>query len=113
MMLDEDLTEDVTSQVAEEQIANDAAAQFMVSDSELNGYMARVNPYFFARDRVLGFAGRLEVHPGIVVGRLQKKLKTLGKEDAYKFLREYLVKVRQILVQSAPADGWGSVYPIK
>lgn len=114
MMLDEDLTEDVTSsQLAEEQIANDAAAQFMVSDSELNGYMARVNPYFFARDRVLGFAGRLEVHPGIVVGRLQKKLKTLGKEDAFKFLREYLVKVRQIVVQSAPADGWGNVYPIK
>lgn len=114
MVLDEDLSQSADSlQVDEERLANEAAAQFGVDDLELDGYMNRVNPYFFARDRVTGFAGRLGVHPGIVVGRLQKKLEQLGQEDSYKYLREYLVKVRHVLIRSAPADGWGNVYPIE
>ncbi len=113
MILDEDIANNTESaQLAEEQVANDAASQFGISDGELEHYMARVNPYFFSRERVLGFADRLGVHPGIVVGRLQNKLEKAGQSDSYKYLREYLVKVRQIVVQSAPSDGWGNVYPI-
>ena len=114
LMLDEDIAEgsDAT-ETEEERIANDAAAQFGVNDSELNGYMARVNPYFFARERVLGFAARLGIHPGIVVGRLQKKLEKPTNKESYKYLREHLVKVRHLLTISAPTDGWGTVYPIK
>lgn len=114
MMLDEEVAESSESaQLEEEQVANDAAAQFGVSHAELSSYMARVNPYFFSRDRVLGFAGRLGVHPGIVVGRLQKQLEKMGHADSYKYLREYLVKVRAILKQTAPLDGWGNTFPIK
>lgn len=111
-MLDEDIAES-HSERDEENLANAAASQFGVSDEELNGYMARVNPYFFARDKVVGFAARMKVHPGIIVGRLHKALKERNQPDSCKFLREYLVKVRRFVVQSTPSDGWGSVFPVK
>lgn len=110
-MLDEDIGES-DSEHEEEKLANAAAAQFGVSDEELNGYMARVYPYFFARDRVVGFAARLKVHPGIVIGRLHKTLEKRNYPDPYKYLRDHLVKVRQFVAQSAPADGWGTVFPV-
>jgi HTH-type transcriptional regulator / antitoxin HigA len=114
MMLDEEICESVTSnEIAEEKIANEAAAQFAVTDFEIDNYIARVNPYVFARQRVLGFAARLGVHPGVVVGRLHKKLEQRGQTDSYKFLREYLVKIRHLFTQAAPVDGWGNVYPSK
>lgn len=114
VILDEDIAEssDSVQLLEEERVANDAASQFGVNDVELNGYMARVNPYFFARDRLLGFAMRVGVHPGIVVGRLQKKLEKTNYPEPYKYLREYLVKVRHIVSQSTPMDGWGNIYPI-
>jgi len=111
-MLDEDIGES-ESEREEEKMANQAASQFGVSDEELNGYMARVNPYFFARDRVVGFAARLNVHPGIVIGRLHKALEKRNQPDSYKFLRDYLVKVRQFVAPSAPSDGWGNVFPVR
>lgn len=112
-MLDIDIGESTESEPEEEILANAAASQFGVNNAELQGYMARVNPYFFARDRVLGFAGRLKIHPGIVIGRLQKALDKQNYPDAYKYLRDYLVKVRQFVMQSAPTDGWGNVFPVK
>lgn len=111
-MLDEDIGES-ESEHDEEKLANAAASQFGVSDEELHGYMTRVNPYFFARERVVGFAARLKVHPGIVIGRLHKALEKRNQPDSYKFLRDYLVKVRQFVAQSAPSDGWGTVFPVK
>jgi HTH-type transcriptional regulator/antitoxin HigA len=110
-MLDEDIGESESEQ-EEEKLANEAASQFGVSDEELNGYIARVNPYFFARERVVGFAARLKVHPGIVVGRLHKTLEKRKYPESYKYLRDHLVKVRQFVTQSAPADGWGTVFPV-
>jgi HTH-type transcriptional regulator/antitoxin HigA len=114
LMLDEDLCESSNASAAEEEkVANDAASQFAVTDGELVDYMSRVNPYFFSEERVVGFAGRLGVHPGLVVGRLQKRLEKTTYPTPYKFLRAYLVKVRHILMQSAPTDGWGTIYPGK
>lgn len=110
-MVDTDLEAD-DSQSAEEREANAAAQEFGVPSDELRSYMNRVNPYFFSEERVLGFAKRLGVHPGIVVGRLQKQLARTDYPNPYKFLRGHLVKVRQILAQAAPADGWGDIYPI-
>jgi HTH-type transcriptional regulator/antitoxin HigA len=110
LMLDEDLGDSsAVSQSQEEQQANAAAAEFGVSSTELMSYMMRVNPFYFSKQNVLGFAGRLGIHPGIVVGRLHKELENSGTSP-YKFLREYLVKVRHIITESAPTDGWGSVY---
>lgn len=110
-MIDEELEATDSKQSAEERAANEAAQEFAVPTSELRNYMGRVNPYFFSEERVMGFAKRLGVHPGLVVGRLQNVLS--GTDPAvYKYLRGHLVKVRQILAQSAPTDGWGNIFPI-
>jgi HTH-type transcriptional regulator/antitoxin HigA len=45
---------------------------------------------------------RIKVHPGLVVGQLQRKL---GRHD---FLRKHQVKVRAFVLLSADVDGWGS-----
>jgi HTH-type transcriptional regulator / antitoxin HigA len=112
LMLDEELVGSATAASnAEEQEANTAAADFGVSSSELMNYMMRVNPFYFTKENVLGFSGRLGVHPGIVVGRLHKELENSGTSP-YKFLREYLVKIRHIITQSAPTDGWGNIHSI-
>jgi len=46
----------------------------------------------------------LNVHPGIVVGQLQRRL---GRYDLF---RKYQVKVRQFVTSSALTDGWGVVH---
>lgn len=103
MIFDEDLSdENAEGQVEEERVANDAASVFPFSRAEFDGYIARVQPYYFSEQKVLNFAGRLGVHPGIVVGKLQRRF------DEYKYLRLHLVKTRQIVIQSVPHDGWGT-----
>jgi HTH-type transcriptional regulator/antitoxin HigA len=104
--------DDESTTLEEEKIANNAAVQFVVPNDELEDYLTRVNPYFFAETTVLGFAARLGVHPGLVVGRLQNRLEKSNYITPYKFLRSYLVRVRHILTQSAPTDGWSNVHPI-
>jgi HTH-type transcriptional regulator/antitoxin HigA len=81
--------------------ANDAGANFCVPTDQLENFVARVQPYF-SEQKVLLFAQRIKVHPGLVVGQLQRKL---GRHD---FLRKYQVKVRASLLPSADVDGWGS-----
>jgi HTH-type transcriptional regulator/antitoxin HigA len=81
--------------------ANEAGANFCVPTAQLENFVARVQPYF-SEQRVLNFAQRMNVHPGIVVGQLQRKL---GRHD---FLRKHQVKIRANVVPSADADGWGS-----
>ncbi len=88
-----------------EQRANKAASSFCVNKGDLEDYIARVNPYCFSSKKVRGFAARLSVHPGVVVGQLQNRF------NEYKFLRKYLVKVRNIVMDSTPYDGWGYTYP--
>jgi HTH-type transcriptional regulator / antitoxin HigA len=89
----------------EERIANRAAAEFCVSQNEMHTFIARKNPFFAERD-VLGFARRVQVHPGIVVGQIQNHTKR------WDFLRRYLAKVRQFVMPGAMVDGWGQVAPV-
>ena len=84
-----------------ERIANAAGAEFCVPSAELENFINRVQPYF-SEEKVLRFANRINVHPGLVVGQLQRRL---GRHD---FLRKYQVKVRVHLIPVADADGWGS-----
>lgn len=103
-ILDQDLDGDAAGQVSEEEtVANDAAAEFSVSRSEMTGFVARVAP-FFAEDRVLLFAQRLNVHPGLVVGQLQRRLRR------YDLFRKHQVKVRALVTATAMTDGWGVVH---
>lgn len=81
--------------------ANVAGADFCVPAGQLDNFIARVQPYF-SEQKVILFAQRIGVHPGLVVGQLQRKL------NRHDFLRKHQVKVRSCVIPSADADGWGS-----
>lgn len=103
-ILDQDLDGVPVDQVSEEEaVANAAAANYSVASDEITGFIARVAP-FFKEERVVLFAQHLNVHPGIVVGQLQRRL---GRYDLF---RKYQVKVRQFVTSSALTDGWGVVH---
>ncbi len=90
----------------EERVANDAASDFCVPRGELDSFISRKQPFFSERD-LLGFANRLQVHPGIVAGQLRKRL---NRWDL--FSRWVNVKVRYAVAPSAVVDGWGQVAPV-
>lgn len=81
--------------------ANKAGADFCVPPDQLENFIARVQPYF-SEQKVILFSQRINVHPGLVVGQLQRRL---GRHD---FLRKHQVKVRSYVLPSADVDGWGS-----
>jgi HTH-type transcriptional regulator/antitoxin HigA len=86
--------------------ANFAAAEFCVPQRELDDFVARVAP-LFSRERVLGFAKSVEVHPGLVAGQLQRRL---GRYDLF---RPMLVPIRGIIAPAAMTDGYGHVCPVQ
>lgn len=98
------------SKPEEERQADEAAAEFGVSGSDLDNYVARVRPYYFSEQKLVNFSARLKVHPGIALGRLQYKFRE--DKNVWKYLRPLLVKTREFLIQSAPHDGWGNVSAI-
>lgn len=83
-----------------EAAANAAATEFCVPVREREDFLARVG-VSVPDDRVVLFARRLGVHPGIVVGQLQWRL------QRFNFLRKYLVKVRHLVTPSVLTDGYG------
>lgn len=89
----------------EERIANEAASDFCVPKPQMDRFYSVKEPYFSERD-ILGFAATLRVHPGLVVGQLQKRS---GRFDRF---RSYLSKVRQVVTPEVAVDGWGTVYPL-
>lgn len=96
----------VDQALPEEEIrANAAAANFSVPDAEIGSFIRRKNPFFAERD-IIGFARRLNVHPGIVVGQIQQRTKR------WDLLRRHLVKIRQYALPGARIDGWGQVAPV-
>ena len=89
----------------EERIANAAAADFCVPQSQLQKFIARKTPFFAERD-ILGFAKTLGIHPGLIAGQLQHRT---GRYDLF---RNHLVKIRSIVTPGATVDGWGDVAPV-
>jgi HTH-type transcriptional regulator / antitoxin HigA len=81
--------------------ANRSAANTLIPQEEMTGFIARVNPAF-SDLQIVGFARRLHVHPGIVVGQLQ--FRGLIQWSHY---RRHLEKVRRNIVDSALSDGFG------
>jgi HTH-type transcriptional regulator/antitoxin HigA len=86
----------------EELRANRFACEFAIAKPELDKFIARVKP-LYSKSRIEGFAKRINVHPGIVVGQLQFR-----KEIPYSHSREMLQKVRSIVIESALTDGYGN-----
>jgi len=98
--VDIDADQSVDALPPEEMAANAAAADFCIPKAEMDSFMARKAPFFAERD-VIGFARRLNVHPGLVVGQIQKRT------QRWDFLRRYLVKIRAHVLPSGIVDGWG------
>ena len=84
-----------------ERAANDYAREFLVPPHEIDSFIARVRPYY-SHDRINQFANRIQVHPGIIIGQLQRR-----GELKHSHGRDRLVKIRDIVTQSAITDGWG------
>lgn len=99
---------DILQQTDEQEKAvNAAAANILVDHAALDNFIARVAP-LYSKERIRGFATRLGVHPGIVVGQLQH----LGPQAGgipWTHSREMLVPVRQHIAGSVLTDGWGHV----
>ena len=93
--------------LSEEEIAaNSAAADFCVPKAEIESFVARKAPFFAERD-VLGFARRISVHPGLVVGQIRKRT---GRWDLFS---RHLVKIRSFVLSGAMVDGWGVAAPVE
>lgn len=89
----------------EERIANQAAQEFLVPSHQMDAFIARKAPFFSDRDLV-GFSKIMRVHPGIVAGQLQRKT------ERYDRFRDYLAKVREIILPNVFKDGWGNIAPV-
>lgn len=83
-----------------ERAADEFSVNLLIPNSELEDFINRVKP-LYSRKRIIGFANRIGVHPGIVVGQLQHR-----KEIGYWHSRPCLTKVRDLLADSAMTNGW-------
>lgn len=108
--IDTDLVEDEVgksyTETEAEQQANYFATEFLVSHEELDDFILRVRP-LFGRQKIMNFAHRIQVHPGIVIGQLHHR-----HEIPYSSLRLLLDRIRYIIVPSSLTDGWGQIPPV-
>jgi HTH-type transcriptional regulator/antitoxin HigA len=84
----------------EERVADEFASEYLIDSVELTDFLGRVNPQY-SDVQIKGFADRMNVHAGIVVGRLQH----LGRIP-YSRGRAMLVKIRDNIIETALTDGW-------
>ena len=77
------------------------AESFLIPQHEMNGFIARVKP-LYSKENIRGFAARMQIHPGIVVGQL-----AFRGQIGWSHSREMLEKVRDTVTDAALTDGWG------
>jgi len=84
-----------------ERRANHNAAEYCITQETLEKWIesaSRIN----SRSTIVEFADAIGVHPGLVVGQLQHR----GLVP-YSFHRDFLEKVRPLVIASTPTDGFG------
>lgn len=111
IVLDTDLFDEYKDDKPYEKMADEFAVNFLVPQKELSNFMIRVQP-LYSKLKIIGFAKRIEVHPGIVVGQLHH----IGRENGgldYSNFREMLVKIRHLVITSALTDGYGQILPVR
>jgi HTH-type transcriptional regulator/antitoxin HigA len=86
--------------------ANQFATNFLVPAEDMDDFILRTAP-LYASQRIQGFAARMKVHPGIVVGQLQFR-----HEIGWSAFRPFLEKVKDTVTQSTLTDGWGHLPPV-
>ena len=88
-----------------ELMADAFALDNLVDQSKMDDFILRVSP-LFSKNRLTGFAKLRSVHPGVVAGQLQHR-----GEIGYNNHRNLLVKVRDVVTESALTDGFGQMLP--
>jgi HTH-type transcriptional regulator/antitoxin HigA len=83
-----------------ERRASEEASAALIPTSEMDSFVSRVGP-LYSKERIIQFAHKTKIHPGIIVGQLQHR-----NEIGYSANREMLVKIRAIVIESALTDGW-------
>ena len=81
------------------------AASLLIPEKQLKSFMLRQKP-IYAKSRIIQFAHRVRIHPGIVTGQLQHL-----RELTWSTNREMLVKIRYLITSVALTDGWGIMLP--
>lgn len=81
--------------------ANRAAASALVPADELSSFIRRFAP-LYSTQRIIQFAHRIRIHPGIIVGQLHHR-----GEVHYRTHRDLLVKIREVITETSLTDGWG------
>lgn len=89
-----------------ERVADTQAAETIIPATVLNDFTLRVGP-LYSEVRIAGFAARIGVHPGIVVGQLHNR-----KQVPYTHYRKLLVKIKEHIIGNALTDGWGYHAPM-
>lgn len=84
-----------------EKRANREAAEYLISKEKMEAFILRTKPLYYKK-KVEAFACARQIHPGIVVGQLQRR-----KEIEYYQLRAMLEPIRDEIVGNALTDGWG------
>lgn len=103
-IVDIDIFSDSTEDKPDFEIrANEAGADALISRDEMTGFIARVNP-IFSNTQIIGFAKRVRVHPGIVVGQLQHR-----RLINWRIGRKHLAKIREFITTAALTDGYGQI----
>ena len=77
----------------------------MVPQEEMESFVRRLAPLFPAQ-RIIQFAHKIRMHPGVIVGQLQHR-GVIG----YHAHRDFLVKIRSLITDTALTDGWGHTVP--
>jgi HTH-type transcriptional regulator / antitoxin HigA len=85
---------------AAERLANEQASSSLVPSQELDSFIRRVGP-LYSKERIIQFAHKVKIHPGIIVGQLQHR-----NEIGFSANREMLVKIRAAVIETALTDGW-------
>ena len=86
-----------------ERRADAFASEFLIPAGKLDDFIRATRPRY-SKARINQFANAIHVHPGIILGQLQRR-----GEVSYASNREMLVKVREEVTQNTPTDGWGEI----
>jgi HTH-type transcriptional regulator/antitoxin HigA len=89
-----------------EHVADTEAAEAIIPAAVFNNFILRVAP-LYSEVRIAGFAARIGVHPGIVVGQLHNR-----KQVPHAHYRKLLVKIKEHIIGNALTDGWGHHAPM-
>jgi HTH-type transcriptional regulator/antitoxin HigA len=84
-----------------ERRADEEASGSLIPRDTLTSFIRRVSP-MYSKDRIIQFAHKIKVHPGIIVGQLQHR-----GEVKYRSMRDMLVNIRKRITDIAVTDGWG------